>query len=132
MDMTAGTRAAERLLEMRETLALAITEAIYARMPELMERHGEYGRQKCLQDMRYNVEHLAPAVDLGEPGMFVGYVQWLDGLLRARNVSTAEVVLSLELMEGQVRERFSAEEVDAIVPSIQAALASLSPREGTS
>lgn len=129
-DVTAGARAAERLLEIKDSLAREITDALYERMPELMEKHGEYGRRKCLQDMRYNLEHLAPAVDLGQPEMFAGYVRWLDGLLRARNVSTAEVALSLELTEQRVRERFAADEADAIVPSVRAGLAALPPTGG--
>jgi hypothetical protein len=127
--MTGGARAAVRLLEEKGVLAQEITDALYQRMPELMEKHGEYGRRKCLQDMHYNLEHLAPAVDLGQPEMFTAYVRWLDGLLRARNVSTVEVVRSLELMEQRIRARFTAGEVDAIVPSIRAGLAALSAGE---
>ena len=88
--VSAGTAAAERLLAEKATLAAEITAALYAEMPELLARHGEYGRRKCLEDMQYNLEHLAPAVDLADPALFAGYVRWLDGLLRARNVGTAE------------------------------------------
>ena len=84
--VSAGTAAAERLLAEKATLAAEITAALYAEMPELLARHGEYGPRKCLEDMRYNLEHLAPAVDLADPALFAGYVRWLDGLLRARNV----------------------------------------------
>jgi hypothetical protein len=115
---------------MKDTLAREITDALYGRMPELMGKYGEYGRRKCLEDMRHNLEHLAPAVELGRPDMFAGYVRWLDGLLRARNVSTAEVALSLELTEQRIRERFDAAEVDAVVPSLRAGLAVLPPPGG--
>jgi len=125
-DLTAGARAAQRLLEEEGELARAITDALYEGMPGLVDRYGEYGRRKCLQDMRYNLEHLAPAVDLGRPDMFAGYVRWLDGLLRARNVTTDEVVRTLELTERHVRERFPPEEADAVVPSIRAGLDALS------
>lgn len=130
-DLTAASRAAERLLESKESLALEITEALYARMPELMAKYGEYGRGKCLQDMRYNLEHLTPAVDLGRPDMFAGYVRWLDGLLRARGVSTREVAVSLELSEDRIRARFPEDETEAILPSLRAGLAELTPDGGT-
>jgi hypothetical protein len=123
--MSAGTAAAERLLATKDSLAEEITAALYAEMPELHARYGEYGRRKCLEDMRYNLEHLAPAVDLAEPALFAGYVRWLDGLLRARNVATAEVVRSLRLTEERIRARFTAAEHAAIAPSIEAGLAAL-------
>ena len=128
--LAAEARAASRLLADKESLARAITDALYADMPELMAKYGEAGREKCLQDMRYNLEHLIPAVDLGQPEMFAGYVRWLDDLLRARNVSTGEVVRSLELTEALVRERFSTEEAEAVATCIRAGLSALARTEG--
>lgn len=129
--MSAGTAAAERLLAEKASLAQEIAAALYAEMPELLSRYGEYGRRKCLEDMQYNLEHLAPAVDLADPALFAGYVRWLDGLLRARNVATAEVVRSLRLTEERIRARFTAEEHAAIVPSIRAGLEALDSLEET-
>ena len=76
-------RAAEYLMRDKEPIAVAVTKALYDESPELIEKHGERGRQKTLRDMRYNVEHLTPAVDLGDAGMFAKYVKWLDDLLCA-------------------------------------------------
>lgn len=123
--LTAAGRAAERLLAEKDDLARRTAEALYAALPDLQEKYGDYGRRKCLEDMHYNVEHLAPAVDLGRPELFAGYVEWLGGLLRARNVPTSEVVRSLELMEELVVARFSPEEAGSVVPCIRAGLAAL-------
>jgi hypothetical protein len=123
--VSAGTAAAERLLAEKVSLAGEITTALYAEMPELLARYGEYGRRRCLEDMEYNLEHLAPSVDLADPSLFAGYVRWLDGLLRARNVGTAEIARSLRLMEERIRARFTAEEHAAIAPSLRAGLDAL-------
>lgn len=123
--LTAEGRAAGKLLTHKESLADAITRALYDDMPELTERYGEAGRAKCLQDLRYTIEHLIPAVDLGQPEMFASYVRWLDSLLRARNVGTRDVVRSLELTEQVVRERFAADEADAVAGCIHAGIATL-------
>lgn len=122
---SAGARAARGLLAGREALAREITEALYAEMPALLEKHGESGREKCLQDMRYNLEHLAPAVELEEPALFAGYARWLNDLLLARGVDTAEVVRSLALTERVVRERMPPEEADAVARSLRAGLEAL-------
>ena len=128
--VAAGGRASERLLGEKEALARAVTQALYEEMPELVAKHGARGREKCLQDMRYNLEHLAPAVELAEPAMFAGYVRWLDGLLRARGVATEEVARSLELTTRVVRARFPAEEAEAVELCVRAGLAELPAGEG--
>ena len=93
---------AELLTTHKEGIAQAVTGALYEARPELLERYGESGRAKCLQDMRYNIEHLVPALALARPAMFAGYVAWVDGLLRARNVPTEDLRLSLRLLQQEV------------------------------
>ena len=113
--------AGELLIREKEILARAVTERLFGERPYLLEKHGERGRDKTLQDMRYNIEHLVPAVDLGDPPMFARYVEWLDNLLRSRNVETREVVRCLELLRDECHERYPSE-IDAIRPVIDAGL----------
>jgi hypothetical protein len=120
--VTVEGRAAGQLLAEKELLAESVTRALYDEMPELTTRYGPAGREKCLQDLRFTIEHLIPAVDLGQPEMFASYVQWLDELLRARNVSTHEVVRSLELTGRIVSERFAADQAETISRCIRAGL----------
>lgn len=120
--VTAGRRAAEQIIRDKVELAREITDALYVEMPELMERHGDYGRAKCHEDMLYNLEHLAPAVDLEEPEMFASYVRWLDGMLRARGVGTDEVARSLEITERVLGERLEGDESRAAVGCVRAGL----------
>ena len=121
----AGTRAARLLLVDREALAREVTDALYAESPELLARYGVAGREKCLQDMRYNVEHLTPAVELGDEGMFAGYVQWLDSLLRARNVPTRDVVRCLQLLADRCAVRYPRDDAETIARIVRAGLAVL-------
>ena len=123
--VTVEGRAASRLLGHTNELAEAVTGSLYAEMPELTSRYGSIGREKCTQDLRYTIEHLIPAVDLGQPEMFASYVRWLDALLRARNVSTHEVVRSLQLTEQIVRTRLPADEAEAVATCVRAGLAAL-------
>ena len=120
-----GTRAARLLLVDREALAREVTEGLYAESPDLLARYGVAGREKCLQDMRYNIEHLTPAVELGDEAMFAGYVQWLDSLLRARNVPTRDVVRCLELLADRCAVRYPRDEAETIGRIVTAGLAVL-------
>jgi len=127
--VTAGARAAQQLIQEKDTFARAITDALYAERPALREKYGAAGREKCLQDIHYTIEHLIPALDLGHPAMFAEYVRWLDALLRARQVDTTEVVRSLELTERVARERMSADAAAAVAHLIRVALDALAAPE---
>ena len=122
-----GERASESLLRDKEGLARAITDTLYAAMPELLVRHGQRGREKCLQDMHYNLEHLAPAVALDDPSLFARYAEWLRDMLAARGVGMDEVRRSLEITRDIARERMPADEAAAVAASIEAALAAIGP-----
>ena len=124
-ELSAHGRAAAALLEQKETVARSVTGLLYAEMPWLHDRYGERGRIKCLQDMRYNLEHLIPAVELQAPEMFARYAAWAEGLLRARGVDTAELLRSMELMESDVRARMGAEEAAAVGECLRAGIGAL-------
>jgi hypothetical protein len=111
--VSAAERAAKRLLREKDALAQEATDALYGERPELLERYGQAGRDKCLQDLRYNLEHLAPAVALGEPALFEGYVRWLAGLLAARRIPAEEIAHSLALTGEAIARRFPADEAGA-------------------
>lgn len=120
-------RAASQLLAQKDALARDITIALFAEMPELDARYGAKGRVKCEEDMRYTVEHLMPAVDLGDPTLFTRYIEWMDSLLRARNVTTHELVRCLELMDAFVHERFAADEAAIVARCLRPGIAVLTP-----
>lgn len=128
--MTAGARAAQSLATQREELARATTDALYAAMPALLEKYGEPGRAKCLQDMRHNFDYLAPAVALEDPSLFERYVRWLAELLAARRVSTDEIRRTLELMDEQTRLRLPTDEASATGACLRAGIAALAAFPG--
>lgn len=123
--LTPAARAAATLLAEKEDLAREITDALYAEIPGLLERYGTTGRERCLEDMRYNLEHLVPAIDLGAPEMFAQYVRWLDRLLSARHVPTDLTRRSLELTEHAARSRLGPAEAEAMTSVMAAGLAAL-------
>jgi hypothetical protein len=111
--VSAGDSAARRLLGEKDTLSLEIADALYAERPELMDRYGAAGRERCREDLRFNLEHLAPAVALDEPALFAGYVTWLAGLLSARRIPGEEIARSLALTGEAIARRFPPDEAAA-------------------
>ena len=126
IELAVGHRASESLLSHKEDLARAITDSLFAAQPDLLARYGELGRAKCLQDMRYSLEHLAPAVALGEPDLFARYVRWLEDLLRARGILAEDIRRSLELTEAVISTRLPIEEATVTTRCVRAGLAALS------
>jgi MerR family transcriptional regulator, light-induced transcriptional regulator len=125
VDRGVGERASAALLARKEELASAITAALYREMPELLERYGERGRRKCHEDMRYNLEHLAPAVALADPSLFARYVTWLREMLEAHGVPARDVRRSLELTGDEVRARLAGDEAAAVESALEAGLREL-------
>lgn len=123
--LSVAQSAAEALLTHREGLSRAITAALYDEMPLLLEKYGERGRGKCLEDMRYNLEHLAPAVALEEPELFARYVTWLRDMLAARNVAADEIRRSLELTVTIARTRLTTLQADAVAAVVETGLRAL-------
>lgn len=119
-----GARASEAMLARREELAMTITEAVYAARPELRDRYGEIGVARCREDMRYTIEHLAPAVALGEPRLFAGYVAWLVDLLGARAIPADDVRVSLLAVRRTLENHLPAAEFAEAARSIDGALQS--------
>jgi hypothetical protein len=123
--VSAGARAAAALLDQKEAIARSTTGLLYAEMPWLVDKYGERGRLKCLQDMRYNLEYLAPAVEMEDPAMFVRYARWVDGVLRARNVPTGELARSFELMASDVTARLRPDEARVVSACLEAGVIAL-------
>ncbi len=121
--------ASASLLARTEELALAVTDALYDSHPDLQATYGEAGRAKCLQDTRHTLEHLASAVALVEPDLFVGYVAWLVDLLRPRGIPVEHVRGSLEATRAVLSARLSVDESAAACAPLHTALASLPARQ---
>lgn len=124
---TVAEAASDMLLERKEEFARAITDALYAERPELHVRHGEAGRSKCLQDMRYNLEHLAPAVALEDPTLFARYVGWLRDMLASHGVCADDVRRSLELTLAITERHLAPDHAALVAAAVAAGLATLSP-----
>lgn len=124
-----AARAAERLLRDRTAIADATIAALYAERPELADRYGPVGREKCLQDMHYTLDHLIPAVDLEHPAMFVTYAGWLARLLLARNVAVRDVADALRHMDGVVRARLAPDEAAVVAAILDAGRAAVATEQ---
>ena len=130
-DSALALQASETILARKQQLAQRITDALYATNPALQGRFGGAGRAKCLQDMGYCLEHLAPAVVLEDPTLFARYVLWLEQLLAVRAVGSEDVRRSLEAMQEILAVELSPAEAACVRPCIAAGLSALAQPSAT-
>jgi hypothetical protein len=103
------------------TLAREIAEIHFARRPELRERYGERGFQRCVQDAAYHLQYLEQSLRLDNEQLFADYVRWAKIMLETRGVPVDDLIANL----GIVAEVVSSE-VPAARSTIEAAVRSLS------
>jgi methanogenic corrinoid protein MtbC1 len=78
---------AHKVTGAKEFSAQAVSDALYLKHPEWLERYGDRGRQFCRDDLRLHVQFLAGALEAGSPAAFADYVLWTTRMLGARGVA---------------------------------------------
>lgn len=86
-------------------LAAAIVRRQFAAHPELEQRYGQTGREKCLQDATHHLAYLADAMNAGDPALFTNYVGWAKVMLGTRGIPMEDLARYLELTRTVVHER---------------------------
>jgi methanogenic corrinoid protein MtbC1 len=124
--MEQSTTEIGRLLgQIREALAEAVVDRHYRLRPELEERYGERGRQKCREDAAYHLTHLATALAASRPSLFSDYVSWAKIMLAGRGVPVCDLADNLQVTTEVLKERLPARDASAACRYVEAAIADL-------
>ncbi|MDB6153100.1 MAG: cobalamin B12-binding domain protein [Chthoniobacteraceae bacterium] len=86
------------ILCQRAAIAEKLAAREFARRPELEDRYGRVGRDKCVQDAGYHLSYLAEAVATDNPNLFADYIGWTKIMLARRGVPASDLALHLESM----------------------------------
>ncbi|MEO6742694.1 MAG: cobalamin-dependent protein [Chthoniobacteraceae bacterium] len=95
----------ETLTERRAELTAQMVAREFARHPELEQRYGKIGREKCLQDAGYHLAYLAQAIAADDPSLFGNYIGWAKVMLSKRGVPEKD----LGGLLGSMKESLAAE-----------------------
>jgi methanogenic corrinoid protein MtbC1 len=77
---------AQKLLNLKQAVAEAITHEFFILHPEWADRYGERGRQHCTADACFHIEFLAGAIEAASPEAFADYARWTARMLGARGI----------------------------------------------
>lgn len=104
---TAAQLIADTLLDQRASLVEAVVARTFAAHPELDQRYGKIGREKCRQDAGYHIAYLAEAVGAESVGLFTDYVAWAKVMLAQRGVGEADLSAHFICLREVLREKLA-------------------------
>jgi len=101
---------ADRIDKDSERLAKTIAERHCRLNPLLEARDGEAGREKCLQDTKYQLAYLVEAIRSDSPILFNDYVHWAVTLLKGLNTPEEDLQDQLRIIGDVLRETLPQDE----------------------
>lgn len=84
-------------------------------------RHGESGRQHCIDDTVFHLSYLAEAVEFGDASLFADYIAWARVMLTSRGIEAEDLTQNLL----GIRSALDAGEANSEVAIIDEVLARL-------
>lgn len=87
------------LIKNKTEIAEAITSKQYELYPQLTEKYGEYGRNKCLKDAEYHLSYLSDAISNSSPELFSDYINWATSMLSVRNIPVDDLINNLNIFK---------------------------------
>jgi hypothetical protein len=90
--------------QVREEIIEQVTDGIYEAYPEIMERFGEAGRKRCVEDNHHHFDHLQTATELNQPEVFTNYAVWLTNLLTQRGMNKQHVIDNFQRIHDALNE----------------------------
>ena len=125
LETTASHEAVRELDARRSELAGALTDLHYRRRPELAERYGAIGRERCLQDAAYHLSYLAEALAAGSPDLFADYVAWAKVMLEGRGIPASDLSFNLETLRDVLRRELPAGQAELTAGYVETGLSRL-------
>jgi methanogenic corrinoid protein MtbC1 len=101
---------AQKVAAAKEFSSQAVSDTLYLKHPEWLDRYGERGRQFCSDDIRLHVQFLAGAIEAGSPAAFADYAAWTTRMLGARGLTTDALGETFGYLDDQLGQVLSSEE----------------------
>jgi hypothetical protein len=79
-------------------IAEKVTERYYAVDIKAMEKWGEEGRKRTLEDTIFTLQHLSSAVFANDVDLFLDYLKWLIMVLTSRRVDIDVIMLHTQIL----------------------------------
>ena len=119
------TAASRAIHSGRRAISEAVVERQYALRPELRDRYGERGREKCVEDTQHHLAHLSGALLASSPALFDDYISWASGVMSVASVRAEDVRENLACLREVLGDRLPEGQADAAAGYVGSALGRL-------
>ena len=93
----------------------------FQQVPGLLERYGEGGKVRCLEDAVYHLEFLIEALKLEHVDMYTNYIVWASAMLRSRNIPMKDLENSFDFMLRIIEELIGEEGYSQVLEYVEGA-----------
>jgi methanogenic corrinoid protein MtbC1 len=108
--MVGRSRLAQKLADTKEYSSQAVSDELFLKHPEWLDRYGERGRQICRDDISFHIQFLAGAIEAGSPEAFADYALWTRRMLGARGLADDSLRETFDRLADQLALVLSIEE----------------------
>ncbi|WP_077624073.1 hypothetical protein [Sediminibacillus massiliensis] len=112
-----------------ESILDEVVAGIYKKYPQLLQRFGEQGRQKCREDNQHHIHHLETAYQVEDPAIFVDYAIWLNDILCVRGMKPDHLIDNFERIAIAVEGKLDPEQEKSYKKALESAITALQKRE---
>lgn len=110
------------LKEARSELAQGITDLHYKHHPELKQKYGERGRQKCYEDAVYHIKYLEQSIRVSSSFLFSSYLDWARTMLKERGIPERDLIENIAFLKEVIQEKLSDDDAQKLVEFIDVGL----------
>ncbi len=95
--------------EAKTELARRAAELQLRKNPDLEERYGNKGRQKCIDDAINHLNYLVEAIRVGNINLFTNYLKWADIMLHERGIPANDLITNIKMLQEAAQENLPSE-----------------------
>ncbi len=75
-----------RIGQVKHKVAESVTDEFFLRHPDWLERYGDAGRIRGIEDAKYHIDFLSSAIESGSTAPFEDYARWSSRMLASRGI----------------------------------------------
>ncbi len=121
--------AAQRLEEHKQALAQIMTDLQFENHPELVEKYGDKGKEKCYEDAIYHINYLSQAIRVDSQKIFNSYLDWARRMLKERGIGVNDLMDNMRFLKKAIHQKISGDEASELITYIDRGLAVLQDEE---
>lgn len=115
----------QQLKAHKQELAELVTSMHFERHPELDERYGKEGREKCYEDIIYHLNYLEQAVRVGSKELFNNYLNWSRTMLHERNIPADDLVDNILIIREAIGKVLRDGQAEILITFVNEGLSSI-------